>query len=168
MRPSCRIFLSLLAIIGSLDIGFSFAHARKLPTSPVYSNNLGASSTVMRGEAPVNTMSSTAAARRRTPICLTPRTTTMTRMTSVNGGGKSTAIPSYKKTSVLLTSLWGSGGVIYILAKAIKRVVPIALEPFTEGAVPLSQIQLGYVLLWFVFFMIVIEWPFSSFIRFYL
>ena len=48
-----------------------------------------------------------------------------------------------KGLPVLLTSLWGSGGVIYILAKAIKRVVPIAMEPFSEGAVPLSQVQLG-------------------------
>jgi hypothetical protein len=43
----------------------------------------------------------------------------------------------------ILGSLWGSGGVLYILAKAIKRVLPIALEPFKEGAIPLSQVQLG-------------------------
>jgi len=62
--------------------------------------------------------------------------------------------PSYRSPSVFLASLWGSGGVIYILAKAIKRVVPIAMEPFTEGAVPLSQVQLGiYVVtcLWFAY-----------------
>ena len=65
--------------------------------------------------------------------------------TALRGGGDDgkDKDPSYKKLSVLLTSLWGSGGVIYILAKAIKRVVPIALEPFSEGAVPLSQVQLG-------------------------
>lgn len=40
-------------------------------------------------------------------------------------------------------SLWGTGGVLYILSKAIKRVLPIALEPFQTGAVPLSQFQLG-------------------------
>jgi hypothetical protein len=43
----------------------------------------------------------------------------------------------------ILGSLWGAGGVLYILAKAIKRVLPIALEPFQEGAIPLSQVQLG-------------------------
>lgn len=43
----------------------------------------------------------------------------------------------------ILGSLWGAGGVLYILAKAIKRVLPIALEPFKEGAIPLGQFQLG-------------------------
>jgi hypothetical protein len=43
----------------------------------------------------------------------------------------------------ILGSVWGAGGVIYILAKAIKRVLPIALEPFQKGAIPLGQIQLG-------------------------
>ena len=45
----------------------------------------------------------------------------------------------------VLSSLWGSCGVVYILAKAIKRVFPIALEPFmkAEGVVPLTQFQLA-------------------------
>jgi hypothetical protein len=43
----------------------------------------------------------------------------------------------------ILSSVWGAGGVIYILAKAIKRVLPIALEPFQKGAIPLGQVQLG-------------------------
>lgn len=42
-----------------------------------------------------------------------------------------------------VSSLWGTGGVIYILAKAIKRVMPIAMEPFGEAAVALTPIQLG-------------------------
>jgi len=42
----------------------------------------------------------------------------------------------------VLASMWGSFGVVYILAKAIKRVVPIALEPFfSGGAVPLTRFQ---------------------------
>ena len=48
-----------------------------------------------------------------------------------------------------LGSLYGAGGVVYVLAKAIKRVLPIALEPFQAGttaAVALSNVQLGYVL----------------------
>jgi len=68
-------------------------------------------------------------------------------MTSINnrgGGDVSTPSSSYMKPSVFLTSLWGSGGVIYILIKAIKRVMPIAFEPFVgEGAIPLTQLQLG-------------------------
>jgi len=56
----------------------------------------------------------------------------------------------------VLVSLWGSMGVVYILAKAIKRVLPIALEPFGkgEGVVPLTQIQLAaYILtcIWFAY-----------------
>ena len=44
----------------------------------------------------------------------------------------------------VVASLWGTGGVLYILAKAIKRVIPIAMEPFTEGALrPLTQFELG-------------------------
>lgn len=46
---------------------------------------------------------------------------------------------------VIISSLWGTGGVLYILSKAIKRVLPIAMEPFQKGAVPLSQFELGYV-----------------------
>jgi len=50
--------------------------------------------------------------------------------------------------AALFGSVWGVGGVLYILAKAVKRVLPIALEPFqgaAGGAIPLSQFQLGYV-----------------------
>jgi hypothetical protein len=50
--------------------------------------------------------------------------------------------------ATILASLWGTGGVLYILAKAIKRVLPIALEPFqgTNAVRPLSQFELGYVI----------------------
>lgn len=56
----------------------------------------------------------------------------------------------------VLASLWGASGVVYILAKAIKRVLPIAMEPLTNGVgvVPLTQFQLAaYVLtcLWFAY-----------------
>jgi len=46
-------------------------------------------------------------------------------------------------TLSIMGSLWGTGGVLYILAKAITRVLPIALEPFQKGAIPLGQFQLG-------------------------
>lgn len=45
--------------------------------------------------------------------------------------------------ATVAASLWGAGGVIYILAKAIKRVIPIAIEPFQAGSVPLNNFQLG-------------------------
>lgn len=47
--------------------------------------------------------------------------------------------------ATIAASLWGAGGVIYILAKAIKRVLPIAMEPFKSGSIPLSKFELGYV-----------------------
>ena len=44
-----------------------------------------------------------------------------------------------------LISLWAAGGVVMILGRAMKRIVPIALEPFGKGAVPLSSFQWVYV-----------------------
>ena len=46
--------------------------------------------------------------------------------------------------ATIAASMWGAGGVIYILAKAIKRVIPIAIEPFQAGSIPLNNFQLGY------------------------
>ena len=46
-------------------------------------------------------------------------------------------------TGKVLASAWGTLGVAYILIKAIKRVIPIALEPFGKGALALSKMQLG-------------------------
>jgi hypothetical protein len=51
----------------------------------------------------------------------------------------------FTKFSKLASSIYGTGGVLYILSKAIRRVLPIALEPFSEGATPLTQLQLWYV-----------------------
>lgn len=54
-----------------------------------------------------------------------------------------------------VASLWAAGGVVMILAKSIKRILPIALEPFGPSVpTPLSQFQLGaYVAmcLWFAY-----------------
>mmetsp|Transcript_38259 Transcript_38259/g.81665 ORF Transcript_38259/g.81665 Transcript_38259/m.81665 type:complete len:279 (+) Transcript_38259:218-1054(+) len=56
-------------------------------------------------------------------------------------------------TGKVLASLWGASGVVYILAKAIKRVLPIALEPFIKGeGVPLTQFQLAAYLITCVWF----------------
>lgn len=132
MRPS-RLLLSFLAIVGSLDTGFSFAHANKAPFSLSPTSR----------EAPFLTRSNGMVAgvrqRKKTPA----KESSVLR---VSGGADNIGKdkdPTYKQLSVFLASLWGSGGVIYILLKAIKRVVPIALEPFSDGAVPLSQVQLG-------------------------
>ena len=43
-----------------------------------------------------------------------------------------------------ISSLWAAGGVVMILGKSIKRILPIALEPFgSKAPVPLSTFQLG-------------------------
>ena len=49
--------------------------------------------------------------------------------TASNGTEDAIKCP-FTKTMALFGSLWGSLGVVYILAKAIKRVLPIALQPF--------------------------------------
>ena len=63
--------------------------------------------------------------------------------TSSDSSNKSGKCP-FTTTVGLLSSLWGSVGVVYILVKAIKRVLPIALEPFAKGGVqvPLTNFQL--------------------------
>jgi len=54
-------------------------------------------------------------------------------------------------------SLWAVGGLSYTLMKAVKRVLPVALEPFKSGdaaaaMVPLSQFQLGAYIVTCLFF----------------
>lgn len=60
----------------------------------------------------------------------------------------------FSKFIQLSSSLYGTTGVMYILIKAIRRVYPIALEPFAKGGVPLTQFQLGAYIttcLWFAY-----------------
>jgi len=71
-------------------------------------------------------------------------------MSVLRGGATSAAATSssdlaeskcpVSKTMAIFGTFWGSLGVVYILAKAIKRVLPIALEPFT-GSLILSPLQ---------------------------
>jgi hypothetical protein len=49
------------------------------------------------------------------------------------------------KPLAIFGSLWGSLGVVYILAKAIKRVLPIAMEPFgASSTLVLTPVQWRY------------------------
>lgn len=54
----------------------------------------------------------------------------------------------------VIASLWGASGVAYILIKAIRRVLPIALEPFSkaDGIIPLTTFQLSAYILTCLFF----------------
>eukprot|EP00591_Stephanopyxis_turris_P007146 CAMPEP_0195531298 /NCGR_PEP_ID=MMETSP0794_2-20130614/34947_1 /TAXON_ID=515487 /ORGANISM="Stephanopyxis turris, Strain CCMP 815" /LENGTH=190 /DNA_ID=CAMNT_0040663035 /DNA_START=160 /DNA_END=729 /DNA_ORIENTATION=+ len=76
---------------------------------------------------------------------------------TVRGGAESSDNEIAKGgVSQVLASFWAMSGVVYILMKAIKRVMPIALEPFSkiEGVASLSTFQLGaYVstCLWFAY-----------------
>jgi len=58
-----------------------------------------------------------------------------------SASGQSIDCP-FTKTAAVFGSLWGSFGVIYILAKAITRVLPIALEPlYASSSLQLSPVQ---------------------------
>lgn len=82
---------------------------------------------------------------------------------SATGGAKyladQNAVSSGSECPVsFLASAWGSGGVAYILIKAILRILPIALEPFVKGGgevvAPLTSFQLALYVgtsLWFAY-----------------
>lgn len=84
---------------------------------------------------------------------------------TMRGGSRASAISSESKdgggvdaTSRKIVnsvaSLWAAGGVIMILGKSIKRILPIALEPFNGASNPLSTFQLGSYIgmcLWFAY-----------------
>lgn len=58
-------------------------------------------------------------------------------------GGADGDVTSSPSMANSIASFWAAGGVIMVLAKSIKRILPIALEPFDGVAVPLSQFQLA-------------------------
>eukprot|EP00587_Corethron_hystrix_P006947 CAMPEP_0113306858 /NCGR_PEP_ID=MMETSP0010_2-20120614/5945_1 /TAXON_ID=216773 ORGANISM="Corethron hystrix, Strain 308" /NCGR_SAMPLE_ID=MMETSP0010_2 /ASSEMBLY_ACC=CAM_ASM_000155 /LENGTH=276 /DNA_ID=CAMNT_0000161617 /DNA_START=68 /DNA_END=898 /DNA_ORIENTATION=+ /assembly_acc=CAM_ASM_000155 len=64
---------------------------------------------------------------------------------SMRGGGRNLSMElthgSLKSPAILMSSAWAVLGVISILVKAIKRVLPIAMEPF-RGGVPLTNLQI--------------------------
>lgn len=65
----------------------------------------------------------------------------------VRGGSKAADVSNIESNSSgnlgnNVASLWAAGGVVMILAKSIKRILPIALEPFGSGP-PLSTFQIG-------------------------
>jgi len=68
--------------------------------------------------------------------------------------GSGTDSSSGRKLANTVASLWAAGGFIMILGKSIKRILPIALEPFNGAAASLSTLQLAsYVgmCLWFAY-----------------
>ena len=81
------------------------------------------------------------------PVTITLRDALLSRGGALNQAQASseTGKCPFTKFTKLASSIYGTGGVLYILSKAIRRVAPVAMEPFSKGAVPLTQLQLGYV-----------------------
>jgi len=51
-----------------------------------------------------------------------------------------------------LSSAWAAGGLACILSKSVARILPTALEPFRQGATPLTPLQLALYGLTCLFF----------------
>eukprot|EP00586_Coscinodiscus_wailesii_P020604 CAMPEP_0172508616 /NCGR_PEP_ID=MMETSP1066-20121228/213328_1 /TAXON_ID=671091 /ORGANISM="Coscinodiscus wailesii, Strain CCMP2513" /LENGTH=247 /DNA_ID=CAMNT_0013286665 /DNA_START=168 /DNA_END=911 /DNA_ORIENTATION=+ len=78
--------------------------------------------------------------------------------TGATEGGSQSSLVS--KCVDFAASFWAVGGLSYILLKAVKRLVPIALEPFKTGdaaaaIVPLTHFQLGAYIATCLFFVYV-------------
>lgn len=71
-------------------------------------------------------------------VCLDPMLDPMAK----RGGSISTTETLHGVANVF-ASLWAAGGFVAILGKSIKRILPIALEPFSATAPGLSPFQLG-------------------------
>jgi len=67
---------------------------------------------------------------------------TVTALRAGSSSSEGTKCPVTKPIGIL-SSFWGSFGVVYILYKAIARVFPIALEPFKGAQPPLTGLQLA-------------------------
>ena len=142
MKPS--LFLTIFSLATNLVYGFSASPTPILATlrsnnnndkMPPYSRFSGNNGLPMARSQPLDGDKRTHARTGR-PLFQTAD--------SVRGGAASSEASSVS-VPLLLSSLYGAGGVVYILLKAVKRVVPIALEPFAEGGVPLTTFQLVYV-----------------------
>merc|ERR1740139_1287855 len=80
-------------------------------------------------------------------VCLDPFTTK-------RGGDQTVAVAAPRSNGLailnnianLVASFWAAGGFVAILAKSIKRILPLALEPFSAAAPALSTFQmLSYI-----------------------
>lgn len=120
MRPS--LSLAVLALFGNFAYGFSSPPAKPLSTRALLAR---------QPHGPV--------AAKSTPIDIMTSTSRGGALKATSNGDSSNNMTPFK----FMASFWGTTGVIYILAKAIRRVIPIAIEPFLETSTPLSQFQLG-------------------------
>merc|ERR1740139_857237 len=86
-------------------------------------------------------------------VCLDPFTTK-------RGGDQTVAVAAPRSNGLailnsianLVASFWAAGGFVAILAKSIKRILPLALEPFSAAAPALSTFQmLSYITMCLMF-----------------
>ena len=138
MRLSAPFSLALVGTMSSLTFGFSLRpHPASLPSSP--HNSL-----VIRSPPSLFKTSSTLRIPRGGERTSRHVSTTVSD-TQDGSSGKGGSSAGVVLDSIMngVVSLWAAGGVIMILARAMKRVVPIALEPFQSSMPPLSTFQLG-------------------------
>jgi len=67
------------------------------------------------------------------------------------GGGTETAAGAYPNTRVTLSGLWGFLGLVAVLADALYRLTPIALEPFTMGMTTVEWVLYVFTLVIFAY-----------------
>jgi len=138
MRQS--LFLAILGLVGKFAYGF--ASTLPVAVTPYSGRTVAISTSITR---------------------ISPHSNCGMDANAIRAGGSHEAQTSasnesskcpMRKLSVLFSSAYGTGGVMYILIKAIRRVLPIALQPFAKGSIPLSQFQFGAyisVCLWFAY-----------------
>lgn len=130
--------LTFLAILSNLGYGWSLH-----PSSPISANAINAKATP-----------SIKVTRTSPFTSLQDKTIHMRSMVLNRRGGGETGNHKMASTSVdgrqgrsfsnVAASLWSVTGVMMILLKSVKRIVPIAMEPFQGGTfAPLTPFQLG-------------------------
>merc|ERR1740139_1601536 len=89
-----------------------------------------------------------------TPDITTNRHVCQDPFTTKRGGDQTVAVAAPRSNGLailnnianLVASFWAAGGFVAILAKSIKRILPLALEPFSAAAPALSTFQmLSYI-----------------------
>lgn len=146
MRLSAPLSLALVGTMTSLTCGFSLRPHVSLTSSSSHDYPIVSQS--FRITPPSTTPSLILRGGGKT---LERRVSTT--VSDTNGGGSGSA-SAFESILNGVTSLWAAGGVVMILARAMKRIVPIALEPFQSAATPLSTFQLGSYIgmcLWFAY-----------------
>ena len=132
--------LLLVALLCTLASGFSCRTTASAPTRPTpsFASKKAPKTTRQRSRRPEGVNRQLAS--NTLDVIYRGGSTELQSATSEDIGGQDLEL----SIGNVLSSLWGTVGVSYVLLKAIKRVVPIALEPFGkgEGVIPLTQPQL--------------------------